>query len=174
MFLNKCTSKSDPLYLFHIFILDYIYHPELLSPLSDHGYSSYRSVKSPLGLVLYCYFYMPTINKTDLILSYIGQLFLCLDLIFMTQCFLLNLLQISRICIFNNHSIFNIYFYFQTPVVVDPDGMASFDLIRANEHIHESEVSLFISYYPLVNEVAKGYSNATVRPSSVCPSVTSL
>ena len=25
-------------------------------------------------------------------------------------------------------------------------------------------------YYPLANEVAKGYSNATVRPS-VCPSV---
>ena len=28
------------------------------------------SVKSPLGLVLYCYFNMPTINKTDLILVY--------------------------------------------------------------------------------------------------------
>jgi hypothetical protein len=31
-----------------------------------------------------------------------------------------------------------------------------------------------MSYYPLANEVAKGYSNATVRPSflpSVCPSV---
>ena len=27
-----------------------------------------RSVKSPLGLVLYCYLNMPTINKTDLIL----------------------------------------------------------------------------------------------------------
>ena len=29
------------------------------------------SVKSPLGLVLYCYLNMPTINKTDLILSYL-------------------------------------------------------------------------------------------------------
>jgi hypothetical protein len=28
------------------------------------------SVKSPLGLVLYCYLNMPTINKTYLILSY--------------------------------------------------------------------------------------------------------
>jgi len=30
-----------------------------------------RSVKSPLGLVLYCYLNMPTINKTYLILSYL-------------------------------------------------------------------------------------------------------
>jgi hypothetical protein len=30
------------------------------------------SVKSPLGLVLYCYLNMPTINKTDLILSYLN------------------------------------------------------------------------------------------------------
>ena len=29
------------------------------------------SVKSPLGLVLYCYLNMPTINKTYLILSYL-------------------------------------------------------------------------------------------------------
>ena len=29
------------------------------------------SVKSPLGLVLYCYLNMRTINKTDLILSYL-------------------------------------------------------------------------------------------------------
>ena len=32
-------------------------------------------------------------------------------------------------------------------------------------------------YYPLANEVAKGYSNATVLPSvrpSICPSVASL
>ena len=36
---------------------------------------------------------------------------------------------------------------------------------------------LFFFYYPLANEVAKGYSNATVRPSfrpSLRPSVTSL
>ncbi|XP_071138088.1 androglobin-like isoform X50 [Mytilus edulis] len=31
-----------------------------------------------------------------------------------------------------------------TPVVVDPDGMASFDLIKANEHIHESELMRYI------------------------------
>jgi hypothetical protein len=34
-----------------------------------------------------------------------------------------------------------------------------------------------VGFYPLANEVAKGYSNATVRPSvfpSFCPSVTSL
>ena len=30
----------------------------------------YLSVKSPQGLVLYCYFNMPTINKTYLILSF--------------------------------------------------------------------------------------------------------
>jgi hypothetical protein len=32
----------------------------------------YLSVKSPLGLVLYCYFSMPTIDKTCLILSYLA------------------------------------------------------------------------------------------------------
>ncbi|XP_071138082.1 androglobin-like isoform X44 [Mytilus edulis] len=32
----------------------------------------------------------------------------------------------------------------KTPVVVDPDGMASFDLIKANEHIHESELMRYI------------------------------
>ena len=31
------------------------------------------SVKSPLGLVLYCYLNMPTINKTYLILSYLTK-----------------------------------------------------------------------------------------------------
>ena len=37
------------------------------------------SVKSPLGLVLYCYFSMPTINKTYLILSlYIDGIYLIL------------------------------------------------------------------------------------------------
>ena len=30
----------------------------------------FMSIKSPLGLVLYCYLNMPTINKTYLILSY--------------------------------------------------------------------------------------------------------
>jgi hypothetical protein len=32
------------------------------------------SVKSPLGLVLYCYLNMPTINKTYLILSILSYL----------------------------------------------------------------------------------------------------
>ena len=32
----------------------------------------YLSIKSPLGLVLYCYFSMPTIDKTCLILSYLA------------------------------------------------------------------------------------------------------
>jgi hypothetical protein len=31
-----------------------------------------------------------------------------------------------------------------------------------------------ISYYPLTNQVAKGYSNATICPSVLCLSVTSL
>ena len=31
----------------------------------------FMSVKSPLGLVLFCYFNMPTINTTYLILSYL-------------------------------------------------------------------------------------------------------
>jgi hypothetical protein len=35
------------------------------------------------------------------------------------------------------------------------------------------KTSFFMIYYPLANEVAKGYSNATVRPS-FHPSVTSL
>ena len=35
----------------------------------DVGTSFSSSVKSPLGLVLYCYFNMPTINKTYLIFS---------------------------------------------------------------------------------------------------------
>lgn len=39
----------------------------------------------------------------------------------------------------------------QTPVVVDPDGMASFDLIQANEHIHESEVSVCQVIIRMVN-----------------------
>jgi hypothetical protein len=33
--------------------------------------SDLHKVKSPLGLVLYCYLNMPTINKTYLILSYV-------------------------------------------------------------------------------------------------------
>ena len=32
------------------------------------------SVKSPLGLVLYCYLNMPTINKTYLVLSYLNYI----------------------------------------------------------------------------------------------------
>jgi hypothetical protein len=43
-------------------MLDFLYYlPELMVAL--------MSVKSPLGLVLYCYLNMPTINKTYLILS---------------------------------------------------------------------------------------------------------
>ena len=38
--------------------------------LFSHVQHKYLSVKSPLGLVLYCYLNMPTINKTYLILSY--------------------------------------------------------------------------------------------------------
>ena len=33
---------------------------------------------------------------------------------------------------------------FQTPAVVDPDGMNTFDLITNNEHLHESEVRNFV------------------------------
>jgi hypothetical protein len=29
----------------------------------------------------------------------------------------------------------------QIPAVVDPDGMNGFDLLTANEHVHDSEVS---------------------------------
>ncbi|KAL4233261.1 hypothetical protein ACF0H5_007945 [Mactra antiquata] len=32
----------------------------------------------------------------------------------------------------------------KTPVVVDPDGMSSFDLITCNEHLHESELMRYI------------------------------
>ena len=39
-------------------------------------YDSFLSVKSPLGLVLYCYLNMPTMNKTYLILSYLQCVFL--------------------------------------------------------------------------------------------------
>ena len=35
----------------------------------------------------------------------------------------------------------HVSYIFQTPSVVDPDGMNSFDLITNNEHLHESEVS---------------------------------
>ena len=36
---------------------------------NEMQWNSSRSIKSPLGRVLYCYFNMPTINKTYLILS---------------------------------------------------------------------------------------------------------
>jgi len=47
--------------------------------------SETMSVKSPLELVLYCYFNMPTINKTDLILYYN-------DLLSMFPCFILHVI----------------------------------------------------------------------------------
>ncbi|XP_062575227.1 androglobin-like [Saccostrea cucullata] len=38
----------------------------------------------------------------------------------------------------------------KTPVIVDPDGMAGFDLITANEHIHHSELMRYIMQHETV------------------------
>ena len=43
--------------------------------------------------------------------------------------------------VFDKYMMLLISYIFQTPSVVDPDGMNSFDLITNNEHLHESEVS---------------------------------
>ena len=47
------------------------------------------SVKSPLGLVLYCYLNMPTINKTYLILSYLILSYLNLTYLILSYLILL-------------------------------------------------------------------------------------
>ncbi|XP_061176714.1 androglobin-like isoform X2 [Saccostrea echinata] len=46
----------------------------------------------------------------------------------------------------------------KTPVVVDPDGMAGFDLISANEHIHHSELMRYI-----ISQVVALWENTTEK-----------
>ena len=52
----------------------------------------------------------------------------------------------NRFVVFDKYMKFLISYIFQTPSVVDPDGMNSFDLITNNEHLHESEVSGFLYF----------------------------
>ncbi|XP_078322764.1 androglobin-like isoform X9 [Crassostrea virginica] len=46
----------------------------------------------------------------------------------------------------------------KTPVVVDPDGMAGFDLISANEHIHHSELMRYI-----ISQIVALWENTTEK-----------
>lgn len=46
----------------------------------------------------------------------------------------------------------------KTPVVVDPDGMASFDLISSNEHIHHSELMRYI-----ISQIVALWENTTEK-----------
>lgn len=46
----------------------------------------------------------------------------------------------------------------KTPVIVDPDGMASFDLISSNEHIHHSELMRYI-----ISQIVALWENTTEK-----------
>ena len=57
------------------------------------------SVKFPLGLVLYCYFNMPTINKTYLILSHHRLTFLSVSIVLANTCYIFhNCRHVVYIC----------------------------------------------------------------------------
>ena len=64
------------------------------------------------------------------------------------------------IYIFRNYHVF-----YYLLAGADEDERESLHLLEPQDYYYLRQVSILYYYYPLANEVAKGYSNATVRPS---------